>query len=111
MSYTSLLINTCTVLADTGTVTGAYGVITPDWTVVAELDGIDCRLMAMGGREIVVGTEVVVANYKLFIENTVAITERNRVRVGANDYEVLMVENRQNGLSAHHKECLMRIAR
>lgn len=107
MSYADLLINTCIILTDTGAVADGYGHTIPSWTAG---DEIDCRLMATGGREVVVGAEVVVANYKLFLED-VTITERNRVRVNTIDYEVLLVEDKQDSSANHHKECLMRLAR
>ena len=110
MSYADLLINTCTILEDTGVGPDAYGNITPNWTVVAGLSNIDCRLMASTGREIMTGVEVVIADYKLFL-NDIIITERNRVRISGIDYEVLLVADRQDSATTHHKECYMRTVR
>ena len=116
MSYATLLINSCTVLADTGVAPDTYGGIIPDWTpVIGQID-IPCRLVASGGREILVGAEVVVADYKLFLED-ITITEQNRVKVYAGtpaawvDYEILLVSNIQDGATGHHKECLLRTVR
>ena len=112
MSFADLLIDTATILEDTGAAPDGYGHVIPVWTDVVGLVDIDCRLMATGGREIVVGAEVVVANYKLFMGDTiVAITERQRARIDSIDYEILLVEDKQNSLTSHHKECLMRVAR
>jgi len=108
MSYDSLLINSCVIYRDIVGAPDGYGTFTPDWQPVEE---IDCRLMATAGREIVVGAEVVVADYKLFVKDTVTITERNRVRIGAIDYEILLVSDRQNGATLHHKELWMRTVR
>ena len=115
MSFADLLINTCTVLEDTGTVPDGYGNITPDWTVVAGLDGIPCRLSiptAGPGREITIGAEVVIADYKLFLEGNVAVTEQNRVELDNGiTYEVLLVMDRQDGIGSHHKELWLRVVR
>jgi len=110
MSYTSLLINSTTILEDTGAAPDTYGNTIPDWTPVAGLVDIDCRLTATSGREILVGAEVVVADYKLFLEDII-ITEQNRVRMGAVDYEILLVTDRQDGISSHHKELFLRTVR
>lgn len=115
MSFADLFINTCTVLEDTGGVPDDYGNITPIWTAVAGLVDISCRLSASTstsrqGREITIGAEVVIADYKLFL-NDVAITEQNRVRLNAVDYEILLVSSRQNGIGSHHKELWLRVVR
>ena len=116
MSYDALLINSCTVLADTGAVADGYGGIIPDWTEVAGQIEIDCRLMASSGREVMIGAEVVVADYKLFLKDIV-ITEQNRVKVYDVatalwiTYEILLVSNIQDSAISHHKECLLRTVR
>ena len=109
MSYTSLLIDTCTTQRYTEGAQDAYGNPTLAWAnyLVDEL----CRLNANKGRELKVGAEIVVADYRLFIGD-VDITEQDRVTLdGANYYEVLLVENFQNSSGDHHKQCWMRIAR
>lgn len=110
MTFASLLINTCTILEDTGAVPDDYGNITPNWTAVAGLTDIACRLMAGTGREIMIGAEVVIADYKLFLED-VAVTEQNRVRISAIDYETLQVATRQDSVGNHHKQCWLRVVR
>ena len=110
MAYSDLLINTCTILEDTGAVPDDYGTITPSWTAVAGLTDISCRLMASGGREVVVGAEVVIADYKLFTED-IAVTEQNRVQISTVDYEILLVEDKQDSTGSHHKELLLRTVR
>ena len=110
MSFAELLINTCTILEDTGATEDGYGNLIPSWTAVALLSGVSCRLMASGGREVMIGAEVVIADYKLFL-NDITITERNRVRISDIDYEVLLVADRQDSDNTHHKECLMRVVR
>jgi len=114
LSFTSLLIDTCTILEDTGTVQDNYGTITPDWTPVTDLEDISCRLTTGSGREITIGAEVVIADYKLFLEDklgAVVVTEQNRVRIAGLDYEVLLVANRQDGVGSHHKQLWLRIVR
>jgi len=107
MSYASLLINTVTVQRFTEGAQDAYGIPAKTW---ADHLTPDCRVMAIHGREVLVGAEVVVANYKLFLED-VDITEQDRVVSDGETYEVLLVEDKQDSLVAHHKECLMRTVR
>jgi len=58
----------------------SYGQPVQDWLPVHALDDIPCRLMTTGGKEVTVGAEVVVADYKLFLGDVV-ITEQDRVVV------------------------------
>jgi hypothetical protein len=108
MSFDSLLINTCTVKRLNETGEDAYGNPTGSWD--DHLTDQDCRLMITNGREVVIGAEVVVADYKLFIGD-VDITERDRVVIGSDTYEVLLVAPRQDGSSEHHLECYLRTVR
>ena len=64
----------------------------------------------MSGVELKVGAEIVVADYKLFMED-VDITERDRVVLGGITYEILLVQDHQNGIDDHHKEVYMRVSR
>ena len=115
MSYDTLLINFCIVeryIPDGGT--DAYGKPTGDWTVV--IDGEEpCRLVSAKGKELTIGAEVVVADYKVFLRD-VAITEQDRIHIyseGAwvGPYEILSVNNVQDGVASHHKECYLKISR
>lgn len=108
MSYTSLLINICTVERFAEGATNGYG--TPAKTWPDHLVDEACRLQAGVGIEVKVGAEVVIANYKLFLGD-VDITEQDRVVIDSDTYEVLFVSDKQDGVDAHHKECLMRITR
>ncbi len=108
MSYSSLLINTCTVQRYTEGAKDNYG--NPALTWANHLADESCRLMASGGRELKVGTELVIADYKLFLGD-VDITEQDRVVIGAVTYEVLLIEDRQDSTASHHKECMMRVSR
>lgn len=144
-----------------------YGQPVKEWTAVHALGDIPCRLMATRGREILVGAEVVIADYKLFLEDVV-LTEQDRIMVllassivigtdgneyvcilehtakatnkptsgtdyltywgtigpgygsawleetvyvPAITYEILLVNNVQDGTASHHKECYVRMVR
>lgn len=109
MSYLSLLIHTCTVRRFT-TVAGVvddYGNPVETW---ADHLTADCRLTSSTGREIKVGVELVIADYKLFVED-IDITEQDRVVIGGITYEVLLVQGYSDDTSSHHKQCWLRVVR
>ena len=108
MSYTSLLINTCDIERYGAPTEDNYGQPILVWA--PHLPNEACRLMATTGRELKVGAELVIADYKLFLGN-VDITEQDRVIVGTRTYEVLLVTDKQDDTGSHHKECFMRIAK
>lgn len=108
MAFADLLINRCTVRRYTDAGTDAYGNPIEDWG--DHLTNQACRLMVGAGREVKVGAEVVIADYKLFIQN-VNITEQDRVIVNDVTYEVLLVSPRQDAIEKHHKVCHMRTVR
>ncbi len=113
MSFECLLINTCTIERYAEGAADAYGKPAMVWA--DHLADEDCRLMAAlsttgSGREIRIGAEVVIADYKLFLGN-VDVTEQDRVVIDANTYEILLVTDHQDGSDSHHKELAMRIVR
>jgi len=112
LSYTSLLINTCTVRRFTEGIADAYG--TPSLTWADHLEDIACRLSAGpvwgAGREIKVGAELVLADHTIFLGD-VDVTEQDQIVTDGATYEVLMVVDRQDGTSSHHKECFVRTVR
>jgi len=108
VSFTDLLVNSCTVQRFTEGDADAYGTKVKEWG--DHLPGQACRLMAGKGREVTVGAEVVIADYTLFIGD-VDITEQDRVVVDDVTYEVLLVADKQNAIYSHHKECYMRAVR
>lgn len=116
MSYASLLINWASVWRNTPGPANDYGYPAPSWAVVAALSDIPCRIMSAKAKEILVGAEVVIADYKLFLGDVV-LSEQDRVRVywGSVDawyeYEILQVNDIQDGVDSHHKECYLRIVR
>lgn len=108
MSFADLLIDTCTVQRFTAGAADDYG--NPARTWADHISDQACRLMVTTGRELKIGAEVVVADYKLFIED-VDITEQDRVIISAITYEILLVIARKDSISEHHKELLMRTVR
>ncbi len=108
MSYTSLLIDTMTVQRYTEGARDASGA--PALTWADHLTDEPCRLTTSTGREIKVDAEIVVADYKLFVED-IDITEQDRVVIGGLTYEILLVQDYADDASSHHKQCWMRIAR
>lgn len=109
MSYASLLIHTCTTqrFTDTG-VPDSYG--NPILAWANELVDEPCRLTTSSGRELKVGAEIVVADYKLFIGNE-DITEQDTVIISGITYEVLLVQDYSDETTAHHKQCWLRVSR
>ena len=116
MSYTSLLINWCSVYRYTTAGVDSYGKLIETWAVVPALSDVACRIMPVSGVELKIGAELVVADYQLFLGD-VTITEQDRVYVywGTVDawvlYEILLVKDRQDGTDSHHKELLLRTVR
>ena len=109
MSYTSLLVDTCTIQRFSEGAADAYGNPALTWDLTY-LEDEACRLTASSGREIKVGAEIVVADYKLFLGD-VDITERDRVVIGGLTYEILLVQDYSDGIESHHKQIWMRISR
>lgn len=118
MSYTSLLIHLASVYRyPSGGAVDAYGTPAKVYALVPTLpEEIPCRIQSAMGREVLVGAELVVADYKLFLGDVI-LSERDRVKVfwGTTEawyeYEILMVEDKQDSLGSHHKECWLRIVR
>lgn len=93
-----------------------YGNPVTVWALATDLGDVPCRLMAITGVELKVGAEIVVADYKLFLGD-VTIYEQDRVWVyegtikGWALYEILQVQDKQDSLDSHHKECFVRTSR
>lgn len=112
MSYTDLLCHTCTIWRYTEGAKDDYGNPVKIWA--GDPSTQLCRLEAssrLGGREIKIGAEVVIADYRLFISSDVEINEQNRIVIDGVTYEVLLVENFTDYSSAHHKQCWLRVVR
>jgi len=115
MSYTSLLVNSASVYRyPAGGAIDDYGVPAKIFAIVPALSDIPCRIQSAKGREVLVGAEVVIADYKLFLGDVI-LSEQDKVNVYWKsdwyEYEILMVENKQDGVNSHHKECYLRIVR
>jgi len=111
MAYSDLLINTCTIKKLVQAGADAYGNPNVSWNDVAD---VACRVSTPTGKEIKIGAEVVIADYKLFLEDD-DIDEQDRVELVVDGvtvtYEVLLVTRRQNGAGTHHRECYLRTVR
>lgn len=108
MSYATLLIDTMTVQRYTEGARDASGA--PILTWADHLTDEPCRLTTSTGREIKVGAELVIADYKLFVED-IDITEQDRVVIGGLTYEILLVQGYKDDASGHHRQCWLRISR
>ena len=109
MSFTSLLINTCTVRRFTAGAIDAYGNPTKTWA--DHLVDEPCRWSTPKNIEIKVGAEVVLADLQMFFAKDTDITEQDRVVLGTATYEVLSAADRQNGMANHHVEVFLRTVR
>ena len=108
MTYTTLLIETCTVQRYTEGARDASGQPTLTWA--DNLTNQACRLVAAPGKELKVGAEIVVADYKLFVQD-IDIIEQDRVVIDSLTYEVLLVQNYADSITDHHKQVWLRISR
>ena len=108
MTFSYLLLNTCTTERFTEAAAGDYGMPTKVWA--DNLVDEPCRLVSGAGRSVQVGAQVVIAEYRLFLGD-VDITEQDRVTVNEILYDILLVTSRQDGTHGHHRECLLRTVR
>ena len=108
MSYTSLLIDTCTVQRFTEGAADGYGVPARTWA--DNLTDQACRLVTMPGTELKIGAEIVIADYKLFVQD-IDIIEQDRVVISGLTYEVLLVQDYSDQTVTHHKQVWLRISR
>ena len=116
MSFDSLLIHTCDIRALSQGAPDAYGIKAKTWPAGA-YENQPCRMMSTGGREIKVGVEVVISDWKLFVDNTVLVDEQDRVSdirlastgliLDSSTYEIILVQVRSNGVGLHHKELFL----
>lgn len=113
MSFASLLIHTCDIGILKQDVKDAYGTPAKTWPVV-DYESQPCRLVSTRGREIKVGAEVVISDWKLFVDSDVDVDEQDRVsnirlastdaEVDSSTFEIILVQPRSDGVSEHHKE-------
>jgi hypothetical protein len=104
MSYTGLLIDTCTIQRNTPGAVDAYGLPAESWAALHTDE--PCRHVSGKGREIKVGQEVVIVYDELFVGD-IDVTEQDRVIIGARTYNILSVVFRQDGTGDHHKQLFL----
>lgn len=105
MSYESLLTQTCDVSHYSEGAADAYGNPVKTWNTVYPSE--PCRLVPSGGREITVDKQVVVSNWLIHLGSTVVITERDRIEIDSETYEVILVQNRSGAAAKHHVEAAL----
>ena len=114
MSFDTLLIHICDIgILNQALPPDAYGNPVETWPTAGHTDQA-CRLVASSGREIKVGAEVVISDWKLFVDNSVTVTEQDRIDnirlastggvIDSATFEILLVQMRSNGIVEHHKE-------
>ena len=101
MTFTTLLINTCTVERFTSSGETNFGNPTKVWA--DHLTAQACRLSSAKGREAQGSTESTQVDEVLFMQD-VDVTEGDRVVVDSVLYEIVFVTDKQNGTADHHKE-------
>ena len=112
MSFSSLLIHTCDIGRLSQGAVDNYGAKAKTWPITYASE--PCRLASTGGREVKVGAEVMISDWKLFVDNSVVVTEQDRVSnillastggiVNSSIFEILLVQPRSNGIGEHHLE-------
>lgn len=111
MSFETLLIHTCDIsLLEQGD-QDAYG--TPAKTYTLTYESEPCRLIPTKGREIKIGAEVVISDWKLFVDNLVNVDEQDQVSnillastggtVDDSTFEIILVQIRSDGIGGHHR--------
>ena len=108
MSYSALLIDTCTIQRYSEGAASEYG--NPELTWPTHLASEPCRIEPVSGIELVVGAVRVVAEYRLYLGD-VDITERDRVVIDSVTYEILQVRDYKDAKDSHHKECYLVVSR
>jgi len=105
--FTGLLNKSCTIQRPSSSGVGAGG---RDITTFAELStGNACRLNPGTGQEYIIDRQTVVAEFVLFLNGDVDITEKDQVIIGSKTYEVLLVKDAAG--HSHHLECDLKLVR
>jgi len=108
MSYTSMLIDTCTFETPATGAQDAYGHPAITWSDLLVDEA--CRLNTVRGVELKIGANVVVINDVLFVGD-ISVTEQDRVTVGGILYDILLVKTMQDSVGTHHKELYLKAHR
>ena len=101
MTFTSLLINTCTVQRFAEGAADDYGHPVKVWSDLHA--DIACRKVFGKGTEIKVGQEVRIVYEELYIKDQ-DVTPQDRVILDGDTYQILDVGYYQDGLGAHHRK-------
>lgn len=112
MSFNSLLIHTCDIGLLTQGAQDDYGTPIKTWPITYTSQ--PCRLVSTTGREVKVGAEVVISDWKLFVDNLVNVDEQDRISnvllastggvIDSATFEIILVMPRSNGIGGHHLE-------
>ncbi|KKK83173.1 hypothetical protein LCGC14_2796040 [marine sediment metagenome] len=116
MSFDGLLIHTCDIGALTQGVADAYNQPANTWPLAYTTQ--ECRIMPTSGEEIKIGAQVMISDWALFLPDDVTIDEQDRVSnillrsdgsaVDSSTFEVLHVKPRNNSLTLHHQQVLLK---
>jgi len=104
MGFKQLLNSTCVIRRFTSSSKDAHGNLVKVWSDLA-ID-VPCRLQAIRGRETTQPVQVVVGTHMLFLEPR-DITEKDRVVIGSDTFEVLFVEDAAG--HGHHLEVTLEL--
>lgn len=112
MAFADLLIHLADIKRFTPGAVDNYGNPAKAWAIIYADE--PCRFISTGGREIKIGAEVVISNWQVFVDDSVIVTEQDRVDnirlassgvvIDASTYEVKLVRIRSNGVGLHHSE-------
>ena len=116
MSFDELLIHTCDIGGLSQGVANNYGTRAKTWPITYPDE--PCRLVSTTGREVKVGAEVVISDWKLFVDAAVVVDEQDRVSdiklradgtvIDASTYEVILRQPRSDSVNGHHLELALR---
>jgi len=109
MSYDNLLIDSCNIWRWSNGGTDAHNQPIKDWDE-HYLEDESCRLVPSTGREVRIGNDIYVSDYTLFVGD-IDITEKDKVFINSQEYDVLSVLDRKDSNKSHHKECLLRMVK
>ena len=112
MSFDSLLIHTCDIGILAQGAKDNYGTPAKTWPVT--YPNQPCRMVSTTGREVKVGAEVVISDWKLFLDDSVLVDEQDRISdlrlrasgvlIDASIYEIILVQPRSDSTDLHHWE-------
>lgn len=116
MSFASLLIHTCDIGLLTQGAQDAYGNPAQTWPTTTYPNQA-CRLISTGGIEVKIGAEVVISDWKLFVDNAVAVDAQDRISdirlassgavIDSSTFEIILVLPKADGVGEHHKELFL----